>query len=142
MEGSGDDEINGLTVLLEVVGFMLAGGFLAFLLLVAEMKLLQLTSSLTMGIFGTAKEVLQAVFFEAHRAKQRIVTGSHLLAAVERHAAAVPRAVVLPERELARVLRRVDGDAAARAVAARGPRRAAAATPAAGGRRRRANLLD
>ena len=61
MEGSGDDEINGLTVLLEVVGFMLAGGFLAFLLLVAEMKLLQLTSSLTMGIFGTAKEVLQVV---------------------------------------------------------------------------------
>jgi len=31
-----------------------------------------------------AKQVLQAVFFEAHRAKQRIITESHLLAAVER----------------------------------------------------------
>ena len=33
-----------------------------------------------------AKQVLQAVFFEAHRAKQRIVTEYHLLAAVERTA--------------------------------------------------------
>ncbi len=35
------------------------GGVIAFLLIVAEVKLLRLTSSLTMSVFGQAKEILQ-----------------------------------------------------------------------------------
>lgn len=37
------------------------GGFIAFLLIVAEVKLVRLTSSLTMSVFGQIKEIIQIV---------------------------------------------------------------------------------
>ena len=60
-EASFSTQGGGISLLIEITGFFLVGGILSFLLLVAEMKLLQLTSSLTMGIFGTVKEVLQVI---------------------------------------------------------------------------------
>eukprot|EP00617_Octactis_speculum_P012278 CAMPEP_0185780310 /NCGR_PEP_ID=MMETSP1174-20130828/98687_1 /TAXON_ID=35687 /ORGANISM="Dictyocha speculum, Strain CCMP1381" /LENGTH=150 /DNA_ID=CAMNT_0028469821 /DNA_START=627 /DNA_END=1079 /DNA_ORIENTATION=- len=45
-----------LTILLTLVG-----GFAAFLLVLAEVKLIQITSSLTLGVLGTSKELIQIV---------------------------------------------------------------------------------
>ncbi len=51
------DHALGLRVILCVCG----GGIIAFWLLILEIKLLEMTSSLTMGILGHCKEVLQIV---------------------------------------------------------------------------------
>ena len=50
---------SGTKIILEAVGFVLVGGIASFLLLLVEVKLLQITSSLTLGVLGTIKEVLQ-----------------------------------------------------------------------------------
>lgn len=46
---------DGLTLLGGALGFILLGGIASFLLLLVEVKLLQLTSSLTVGVLGTVK---------------------------------------------------------------------------------------
>uniref|UniRef100_A0A7S2FM58 Sugar phosphate transporter domain-containing protein n=1 Tax=Florenciella parvula TaxID=236787 RepID=A0A7S2FM58_9STRA len=44
---------------LEALVLTFIGGIMAFVLIVAEVKLVQLTSSLTLGVFGTCKELIQ-----------------------------------------------------------------------------------
>ncbi|CAM9482436.1 unnamed protein product [Discosporangium mesarthrocarpum] len=46
-------------VLLEALGFVAAVGIVSYMLIASEVKLLSITSSLTMGVFGTLKEVIQ-----------------------------------------------------------------------------------
>ena len=46
---------SGALMLGEALGFVFVGGLASFGLLMAEMKLLQLTSSLTLGVMGTFK---------------------------------------------------------------------------------------
>ena len=55
------DGTSGLTMFFEVFAFVFVGGIASLLLLMAEVKLLQLTSSLTLGVFGTVKEIIQIV---------------------------------------------------------------------------------
>lgn len=57
----GSDGTSGSTMIFEVLAFVFVGGLASLLLLMAEVKLLQLTSSLTLGVFGTVKEILQIV---------------------------------------------------------------------------------
>jgi hypothetical protein len=46
--------------LLESIGIVLLGGGVAFWLVVAEVKLVAITSTLTLGVFGQLKEMVQA----------------------------------------------------------------------------------
>ena len=49
------------TLFSEVIAFVFVGGLASLLLLMAEVKLLQLTSSLSLGVFGVIKEILQII---------------------------------------------------------------------------------
>mmetsp|Transcript_19016 Transcript_19016/g.24810 ORF Transcript_19016/g.24810 Transcript_19016/m.24810 type:complete len:408 (-) Transcript_19016:134-1357(-) len=54
-----DTKISGTYMLTGALVFIVVGGIASFLLLLVEVKLLQLTSSLTLGVLGTIKEILQ-----------------------------------------------------------------------------------
>mmetsp|Transcript_38110 Transcript_38110/g.75340 ORF Transcript_38110/g.75340 Transcript_38110/m.75340 type:complete len:427 (-) Transcript_38110:330-1610(-) len=56
---SGRESSSDWSMFVEGLGFVLIGGVASFFLLLAEVKLLQLTSSLTLGVLGTVKEILQ-----------------------------------------------------------------------------------
>ena len=55
----GIDGGGGLQMLGEALLFVLGGGLASFALLMAEVKLLQITSSLTLGVMGTVKARLE-----------------------------------------------------------------------------------
>lgn len=52
---SGEHHYDELKLFGGAIGFILLGGLASFLLLLVEVKLLQLTSSLTVGVLGTVK---------------------------------------------------------------------------------------
>lgn len=58
-----DDVVDGVqwtpSAIVELSIFVCVGGLTAFFLIVAEVKLVQLTSSVTLGVFGAIKEVCQ-----------------------------------------------------------------------------------
>jgi solute carrier family 35 protein C2 len=61
IEQSGLNDTNAWTLFTEVLAFVSIGGLASLLLLMAEVKLLQLTSSLSLGVFGVIKEILQII---------------------------------------------------------------------------------
>lgn len=54
-------EDSGWVLAAEAVGFTCFGGVVSFFLIIVEVQLLQLTSSITLGVFGTVKELVQIV---------------------------------------------------------------------------------
>jgi hypothetical protein len=58
--GVGDD-LDASQYIVQSFGLMFAGGFIAFFLIILEVQIVQLTSSLTLGVIGQVKEALQIV---------------------------------------------------------------------------------